>query len=122
FTEEIIRSEMFGNISLNDAILGVDLSIRARTVLLRLQRNLPVNRRKGIEATIAYFQYCLPSIKRDVLAAATISARTIPVELQVELQNKLIPFGLALLDRYPDLAAHHDRRMRQEGLLGLLEH
>ena len=107
-----------GNVSLGDAMVGVDLSVQALAVLLRLQRNLPVDRKKGIEAIIAYFEYCLPSIKREVLAAATISERTLPVALQVELENKLIPFGIALLDRYPELWAHHEQRMREEGLSG----
>jgi hypothetical protein len=110
-----------GNLSLNDAMQGVDLSIKALAVMLRLQRNLPVDREKAIAAIISYFQYCLPSIKREVLEAATISERTVPVELQVELENKLIPFGIALLSRYPELQDHHDQRMREEGLFTVLE-
>jgi hypothetical protein len=101
-------------ISLRDAMHGHDLSIRALGALLKVQRNEPIDD-KNIEAILAYIQFCLPSIPREVLEAQTRS-ETITVALEVELENKLIPFGIALLDKYPQLQERHDKRMHEEGL------
>jgi hypothetical protein len=102
------------SVSLNDAMHGHDLSIRALGALLKVQRNDPIDD-KDIEAILAYIQFCLPSIRRDVLEAQ-IRSETITVALEVELESKLIPFGIALLDKYPQLQERHDRRMHEEGL------
>src|SRR5690349_706836 len=77
-------------ISLSDAVQGHDLSIRALAALLRLQRNVPVDHEQGIEAMLSYFQFCLPSMPREVLEGQVRSAG-VSIALEVELENKLIP-------------------------------
>jgi hypothetical protein len=52
---------------------------------------------------------------REVLEGQVRSER-LSIALEVELENKLIPFGVALLDKYPQLQEQHDQRMREEGL------
>jgi hypothetical protein len=102
-------------ISLSDAKQGDDLTIRALAALLKLQRNIPVDHEQGIEAILAYFQFCVPSMPRDVLEGQVKSQR-VSIALEVELENKLLLFGIALLEKYPELQQHHDQRMREEGL------
>jgi hypothetical protein len=70
---------------------------------------------EGIEAIIAYVQFRVPSMPREVLEGQVRSER-LSIALEVELENKLIPFGVALLDKYPQLQEQHDQRMREEGL------
>ena len=101
-------------ISLDDAMQGHDLSIRALGALLKVQRNGRIEH-KDIEAILSYVQFCLPSIPRYALEGQ-VRSETITVALEVELESKLIPFGIALLDKYPQLQERHDQRMHEEGL------